>query len=268
MGWHTMLDLIEAAARGEAPQERMVYTKKNAALDNLHRDALSGTELEAHRNFRFVEADVLDLPRLTELMAGCTHVVHAAGGVDFWEVPVGTARFAGTNLPFGGGFLRLLPLALVRAALASVNRVDRRPAVLYVHPWELDPGQPRPAMPWLHRVRHYAGLASTERKLDRLLAEFRFTSVDRAFATPAQPLQSVNIDWACRNESSRPPISDSPPSSLRPTTPSSARISTERFDRGMTTAVSALSSPAAIEKSSFISPISTAFAAGQKRGSS
>jgi polysaccharide deacetylase family protein (PEP-CTERM system associated) len=115
------------------------------------------------------------------------HVVHAAGGVDFWEVPVGTARFAGTNLPFGGGFLRLLPLALVRAALASVNRVDRRPAVLYVHPWELDPGQPRPAMPWLHRVRHYAGLASTERKLDRLLAEFRFTSVDRAFAPLAAP---------------------------------------------------------------------------------
>ena len=109
------------------------------------------------------------------------HVARTIDGVDLWEVPVGTARFAGTNLPFGGGFLRLLPLALVRAAVASVNRVDRRPAVLYVHPWELDPGQPRPAMPWPHRVRHYLGLAGAERKLDRLLGEFPFTSIERAF---------------------------------------------------------------------------------------
>jgi len=114
------------------------------------------------------------------------HVVRT-DGVDLWEVPVGTARFAGTNLPFGGGFLRLLPLPLVRAAVASVNRVDRRPAVLYVHPWELDPDQPRPAMPWHHRVRHYAGLATAERKLDRLLAEFRFTSIERAFEPLAPP---------------------------------------------------------------------------------
>lgn len=115
------------------------------------------------------------------------HVAHTAGGHAVWEVPVGTARFAGTNLPFGGGFLRLLPGALVRAAVASVNRVDGRPAVLYVHPWELDPDQPRPAMPWHHRVRHYAGLATAERKLDRLLAEFRFTSVERAFEPLAPP---------------------------------------------------------------------------------
>jgi polysaccharide deacetylase family protein (PEP-CTERM system associated) len=114
------------------------------------------------------------------------HVVRAAD-VELWEVPVGTARFAGTNLPFGGGFLRLLPLPLVRAAIASINRVDRRPAVLYVHPWELDPDQPRPVMPWQHRVRHYAGLATAERKLDHLLAEFRFTSIERAFEPLAPP---------------------------------------------------------------------------------
>lgn len=115
------------------------------------------------------------------------HVVARRGGAELWEVPVGTARFAGTNLPFGGGFLRLLPLPLVRGAVASINRVDRRPAVLYVHPWELDPGQPRPAMPWRHRVRHYAGLATAEGKLDRLLAEFRFTSIERA----VEPLASA-----------------------------------------------------------------------------
>ncbi len=63
---------------------RLVGENEVIAVDNLHRDALSGTELETHPNFHFVEGDVLDLAQLTELTAGCTHVVHAAGiaGVD------------------------------------------------------------------------------------------------------------------------------------------------------------------------------------------
>ena len=69
---------------GTTLARRLVDANEVIAVDNLHRDALSGTDLEAHPNFRFVEGDVLDLARLTELMAGCTHVVHAAGiaGVD------------------------------------------------------------------------------------------------------------------------------------------------------------------------------------------
>ena len=69
---------------GTTLARRLVDENEVIAVDNLHRDALSGTDLETHPSFRFVEGDVLDLPRLTELMAGCTHVVHAAGiaGVD------------------------------------------------------------------------------------------------------------------------------------------------------------------------------------------
>ena len=69
---------------GTTLARRLVDENEVIAVDNLHRDALSGTDLEAHPNFQFVEGDVLDLARLTELMAGCTHVVHAAGiaGVD------------------------------------------------------------------------------------------------------------------------------------------------------------------------------------------
>jgi UDP-glucose 4-epimerase len=69
---------------GTTLARRLVDANEVIAVDNLHRDALSGTDLESHPSFRFVEGDVLDLPRLTELMAGCTHVVHAAGiaGVD------------------------------------------------------------------------------------------------------------------------------------------------------------------------------------------
>jgi UDP-glucose 4-epimerase len=69
---------------GTTLARRLVDANEVIAVDNLHRDALSGTELETHSNFRFVEGDVLDLEQLTALMQGCTHVVHAAGiaGVD------------------------------------------------------------------------------------------------------------------------------------------------------------------------------------------
>ena len=80
---------------GTTLARRLVDANEVIAVDNLHRDALSGTDLEAHPNFRFIEGDVLDLARLTELMAGCTHVVHAAGiaGVDtVLESPVRTMR--------------------------------------------------------------------------------------------------------------------------------------------------------------------------------
>ena len=74
---------------------RLVGENEVIAVDNLHRDALSGTELVEHPNFHLVEGDVLDLDRLTELAAGCTHIVHAAGiaGVDtVLTSPVRTMR--------------------------------------------------------------------------------------------------------------------------------------------------------------------------------
>jgi len=114
------------------------------------------------------------------------------GDSGLWEVPVGTARALGTNLPLGGGFFRLFPAPLLAGAIASVNRRERQPLVLYVHPWELDPQQPRPAMPWTHRFRHYVGLAGAERKLQALLAAFRFTTIDHALApAPSAPAPAV-----------------------------------------------------------------------------
>ena len=110
------------------------------------------------------------------------HVIDSVDGLDFWEVPIGTARVAGTNLPLGGGFFRLFPFSLVRGAMMHVNREEGRPVVLYVHPWEFDPEQPRPPMSWRQRFRHYVGIAGAETKLRRLLADFRFTSIERAFA--------------------------------------------------------------------------------------
>jgi UDP-glucose 4-epimerase len=80
---------------GTTLARRLVDENEVIAVDNLHRDALSGTELETHPNFRFAEGDVLDQERLADLFAGCTHIVHAAGiaGVDtVLASPVRTMR--------------------------------------------------------------------------------------------------------------------------------------------------------------------------------
>jgi polysaccharide deacetylase family protein (PEP-CTERM system associated) len=94
------------------------------------------------------------------------------------EFPVSTVRLLGRNLPFvGGGYLRLLPMPWVRWGMRRVTGVERRPAMLYVHPWEIDPGQPVLEVPRLARVRHYRGLERVEDRLRGLLREFRFDTV-------------------------------------------------------------------------------------------
>jgi polysaccharide deacetylase family protein (PEP-CTERM system associated) len=93
------------------------------------------------------------------------------------EVPPLTLRWCGVNLPAAGGaYLRFFPAHLVRAALHQAERRGA-PGTIYLHPWEIDPGQPRLPAPWLTRVRHYTGLRRTAAKVERLLSEFRFTAI-------------------------------------------------------------------------------------------
>lgn len=109
------------------------------------------------------------------------------------ELPPSTLRRAGINLPAAGGaYFRLLPYALTRAALReSASRGV--PGTFYVHPWEVDPEQPRLAVSWSTRTRHYGGLRRTVPRLKRLLEEFRFSSVraagtvDRLLPRVAEP---------------------------------------------------------------------------------
>ncbi len=91
------------------------------------------------------------------------------------EFPIGTARLLGVNLPIGGGgYFRLLPTGLTRRGIQWVNAEEGRGVMFYFHPWELDPGQPRPVMPLHHRFRHYVNLERFERKIDLLLGYFQF----------------------------------------------------------------------------------------------
>jgi polysaccharide deacetylase family protein (PEP-CTERM system associated) len=94
------------------------------------------------------------------------------------EIPASTLRFVRTNFPVGGGgYFRLLPYRSTRWAISLVNSVEGKPVVFYLHPWEIDPEQPRLEAGWLSRFRHYHNLDATEVRLRRLLAEFRFDSV-------------------------------------------------------------------------------------------
>lgn len=103
------------------------------------------------------------------------YVIRRRGGTSLVEFPIGTARVGGVNLPIGGGgYFRLLPLALVRWGIRYVNTTEREPIMFYFHPWELDPAQPRLPMQWRHRARHYLGLAREEAKLSCLLRDVRF----------------------------------------------------------------------------------------------
>ncbi len=94
------------------------------------------------------------------------------------EVPGSTTRVGPLNLPVaGGGYFRLLPYRWTSWGLSRINRLERRPAVFYLHPWELDPDQPRLHAGRLGRFRHYRNLAETAGRLRRLLTDFRFGPV-------------------------------------------------------------------------------------------
>jgi polysaccharide deacetylase family protein (PEP-CTERM system associated) len=99
------------------------------------------------------------------------------------ELPVSTSRLLKANLPAGGGgYFRLLPYPVSRWLIRRVNRLDKKPAVFYFHPWELDSAQPRVSrLDAKTRFRHYLNLHQTERRLRRLLSDFRWDRVDRVF---------------------------------------------------------------------------------------
>lgn len=99
------------------------------------------------------------------------------------EVPVTTLRLLGSNLPAGGGgYFRLMPYALSRWIIQQVNLRDQQSAIFYFHPWEIDPEQPRfRGVSAKARFRHYLNLEHMEHKLRRLLVDFRWDRIDRAF---------------------------------------------------------------------------------------
>lgn len=110
-------------------------------------------------------------------------VIHAAGPRRLVEFPMTTARLGRRTLPLGGGaYLRLLPYAYMRWGMRQVNRAGEA-AIVYLHPWEIDPDQPRLKSRGKRGVStHYVNLRTMEGKLRRLLSDFRFAPVSQVLA--------------------------------------------------------------------------------------
>lgn len=146
------------------------------------RETLWALEVLAEEGFRYdssifpIHHDRYGIPEAPRF----PHRVSLRGGGDIVEFPISTLSVGGQHVPFsGGGYFRLLPYAAIRAALRRVNARDGGPAIVYLHPWELDPDQPRLPLRGGSRFRHYVNLGRTARKLERLLGDFTFAPATR-----------------------------------------------------------------------------------------
>jgi polysaccharide deacetylase family protein (PEP-CTERM system associated) len=94
-----------------------------------------------------------------------------------FEFPMSCLEVFGKRLPFsGGGYFRLFPYSYTKLCMKRCN-AQGRSAVFYLHPWELDPGQPKIKLPRAKAFRHYRNLDQTEKRLDALLGDFQFTTI-------------------------------------------------------------------------------------------
>ncbi|WP_339750342.1 XrtA system polysaccharide deacetylase [uncultured Marinobacter sp.] len=105
------------------------------------------------------------------------HTLTTDKGYKLAEFPLSTLKLPGYTLPIaGGGYFRLFPYWFSRWGLGSINR-QGQPFVFYLHPWEIDPGQPRLDVKWFSRFRHYNNLDVCEARLSKLLGHFLFTTM-------------------------------------------------------------------------------------------
>lgn len=111
------------------------------------------------------------------------HRLKGANGCELAEFPLSTVVLLGRRVPVaGGGYFRLFPYFLTRRALRWINRLDGQPAMVYLHPWELDPDQPRLPVGPVTRFRHLVNVSKTEARLVRLLGDFAFAPAAEVLA--------------------------------------------------------------------------------------
>ena len=121
------------------------------------------------------------------------HYWSLKSGARLLEFPPSTVRILGINVPIaGGGYLRLLPYKVTAWAIRHLNQKEDQPAMVYLHPWEIDPDQPRLVASWSSRFRQYQNLQTTEKKLTRLLDDFSWAPMSKVLSGYGRPIPSVN----------------------------------------------------------------------------
>ncbi len=160
-----------------------------------------GTRIKGFRaaSFSFIESSLWALDILIEegflYDSSIFPIHHDRYGIPYWqrfphyisrngsgiyELPPSTIKVFKNNIPIAGGaYLRFLPLSLITRGIKRINTIESKPAVLYVHPWEIDAEQPKISVRKITRFRHYAKLDQVENKIKKILSEFEFgTAVD------------------------------------------------------------------------------------------
>lgn len=161
-------DIIQTRVRGYRAASYSVTKQSMWALDIL---AEAGFDYDSSifpvRHDRYGMPDTPEYPYRIETPQGYSLV----------EYPLSTARIFRYRLPIaGGGYFRLYPYWLSRAGLKQINRKEK-PFIFYLHPWEIDPDQPRVSASRFSQFRHYNNLHKCESRLRNLLTEFSFNTV-------------------------------------------------------------------------------------------
>ena len=162
-------DIVAQPVRGYRAASYSITRRSLWALDIL---AEAGFEYDSSifpvRHDRYGIPDSPEYP----------HELTTPAGHQLVEFPLSTAKYAGYKLPIaGGGYFRLYPYWLSRAGLRQINR-KQKAFIFYLHPWEIDPQQPRIQAGWFSRFRHYNNLHKCETRLKQLMSDFRFSTVE------------------------------------------------------------------------------------------
>lgn len=179
LGKQTVQDVLGAAVRSYRAPSYSITSQTPWALEILAEEGFdydSSIFPVMHDNYGMPKA-----PRFPYLCS-------LGGDQYIKEFPPSTVRVFGVNCPVaGGGYLRLWPYQVTAWALRRINEIEKQPAMVYLHPWELDPEQPRIAAGWKSRFRHYQNLDSTEAKCRRLLEDFCWGPMEQVFPTTLRP---------------------------------------------------------------------------------
>ena len=122
------------------------------------------------------------------------HLITREGGT-ILELPGAAARWRSLTVPIGGGYFRLLPYETTRRAIVRYGRTERQPAMFYLHPWEIDAGQPRIEAKLTSRIRHYTNLDTTEARMRRLLSDFRWDTIASTVLLGAPRPAAAPASW-------------------------------------------------------------------------
>jgi polysaccharide deacetylase family protein (PEP-CTERM system associated) len=166
-------DIIGAPVAGYRAASWSVTRRSLWALDIIHS---AGFEYDS--SVFPIRHDIYGIPDAPKQPG----LIRAPNGKQLVEFPPSTAKFGGVSVPVaGGGYFRLLPYWFTRMGLRQINRGNRS-FNFYLHPWEVDPEQPRVSVGWKSKFRHYTNLGKTQQRLRDLLGEFRFTTMRNVLA--------------------------------------------------------------------------------------